>query len=137
MPEQPVLNIQCQTRANIKNAIQMLGQWVLYKRQQDSSLTGQSLGTQLVAGLPGLAYEWWRWLPQEARNEMLSVDDVDQQILRGLSKEFYGPNDKEDYDHLASLFMSARLCDLSKSEEYFCYMQNLLVSSGKSTKQHT
>ena len=44
----------------------------------------------------------------------------------------YGPDDKEDYDHLPSLFMSARLCDLSKSEEYFCYMQNLLVSSGKS-----
>ena len=66
MPEQPVLNIQCQTRANIKNAIQMLGQWVLYKRQQDSSLTGQSFGTQLVACLSSLAYEWWRWLPQEA-----------------------------------------------------------------------
>ena len=28
--------------------------------------------------------------------------------------------------------MSARLCDLSKSEDYFCYMQNRLVSLGKS-----
>ena len=77
MPEQPVLNIQCQTRADIKNAIQMLGQWVLYKKHQDSNLTGQILGTQLVVGLSGLAFEWWRWLPQEARNEMLSVDDDD------------------------------------------------------------
>ena len=66
MPEQPVLNIQCQTRADIKNAIQMLGQWVLYKKHQDNNLTGQSLGTQLVVGLSGLAFEWWRWLPQEA-----------------------------------------------------------------------
>ena len=30
--------------------------------------------------------------------------------------------------------MSPRLCDLSRSEEYFCYMQNLLVSSGKSSE---
>ena len=51
MLEQPVLNIQCQTRADIKNAIQMLGQWVLYKIQHDSSLTGKSLGRQLVVGL--------------------------------------------------------------------------------------
>ena len=107
-------------------------QWVLYKKHQDSNHTGQSLGMQLVAGLSGLAFEWWRWLPQEARNEMLSADDADQQILQGLSKEFYGSDDKEEYDHLDSLFLSARLCDLSKSEDYFCYMQNLLVSSGKS-----
>ena len=63
---------------------------------------------------------------------MLSTDDAYQQILHGLSKELYGPDDKEYYDNLASLFMSSRLCDLRKSEEYFCYMQNLLVSSGKS-----
>ena len=28
--------------------------------------------------------------------------------------------------------MSARLCNLVQSEEYFCYMQQLLISSGKS-----
>ena len=105
MPEKPILNIQCQTRADIKNAIQMLGQWFLYKIQHDSILTRQILGTQLVAGLSGLAYEWWRWLPQEAQNEMISADE---QILHGLSKEFYGPDDKEYYDHLDSLFMSSR-----------------------------
>ena len=27
--------------------------------------------------------------------------------------------------------MLARLCNLSQAEEYFCYMQNLLISSGK------
>ena len=58
MPEQPVLNIQCQTYADIENAIQMLGQWVLYKKHQDSNLTGQCLGMQLVAGLSDLAFEW-------------------------------------------------------------------------------
>ena len=63
---------------------------------------------------------------------MLSVDDADQQILQGPSKEFYAPDDREYYDQLDSLFMSSRLCDLKKSEDYFCYMQNLLVSSGKS-----
>ena len=77
MPEQLVMNIQCQTGADIKNAIQMLGQWVLYKKHQDSNLTSQSLGMQLVAVLSRLAFEWWRWLPQEARNEMLSADDAD------------------------------------------------------------
>ena len=56
MPKKPVLNIRGQTRADIKNAIQMLGKWVMYKTQQDSILTGQSLGTHLVVGLSGLAY---------------------------------------------------------------------------------
>ena len=87
---------------------------------------------QIIAGLSGLANEWWRWLPQEATNEMLSVEDVDQQILKALGKEFYGAEEREDSEHLASLFMSARLCDLSQSEQYFCYMQQLLISSGKS-----
>ena len=63
MPEQLVLNIQCQPREDIKTAIQMLTQWVLYKRTQDDSLTGQQSAGQLIAGLSGLANEWWRWLP--------------------------------------------------------------------------
>ena len=51
MPEQPVLNIQCQPREEIKTAIQMLTQWVLYKRTKDDSLIGQQLAGQLIAGL--------------------------------------------------------------------------------------
>ena len=63
---------------------------------------------------------------------MLSTEDIYQQILRDLGKEFYGSDEREDSEHLASLFMSARLCNLSQSEEYLCYMQKLLISSGKS-----
>ena len=37
-------------------------------------------------------------------------------------------------NRLAYLFMSARICDLNKSEEYFCYMQKLLISSGNANK---
>ena len=132
MPEQPVLNIQCQLREDIKTAIQMLTQWVLYKRTQDDSLTGQQLVGQLIAGLSGLANEWWRWLPQEARNEILLAPDADQQLLAALGKEFYGSNEREDSEYLASLFMSTRLRDLSQSEQYFCYMQRLLISFRKS-----
>ena len=62
---------------------------------------------------------------------MLSAEDVDQQILKALGKEFYGFDECEDYEHLASLFMSARLYNLAQSEEYFCYMKQLLISSGK------
>ena len=40
MPHQPVLNIQCQPRDDIKTAIQMLGQWMLYKRTHNDTLTG-------------------------------------------------------------------------------------------------
>ena len=65
---------------------------------------------------------------------MLNAEDVDQQILTSLGKEFYGPDENEYYEHLASLFMSARICDLNKSEEYFCYMQKLLISSGNADK---
>ena len=123
MPDQPILNIQCQSRDDIKMAIQMLGQWTLYKRTQNDTLSGQQLVGQIIAGLLGLANDWWRWLPQEARNEMLSAEDVDQQILKALGKEFYGLDEREDCQHLASLFMSARLCNLAESEEYFGYMQ--------------
>ena len=41
MPDQPVLNIQCHSREDIKNAIQLLFHWTLYKRTQDSTITGQ------------------------------------------------------------------------------------------------
>ena len=110
----------------------MLGKWTLYKRTKNDTLTGQQLARQIIAGLSGLANEWWRWLPQEARNEMFSAEDADQQILKASGKEFYGSKEREDSEHLASLFMSARLCDLAQSEQYFCYMQQLLISSGKS-----
>ena len=66
MPDQLVLNIQCQSHNDIKTAIQMLGQWTLYKRAKDDTLTGQQLAGQIITGLLGLANEWWRWLPQEA-----------------------------------------------------------------------
>ena len=65
---------------------------------------------------------------------MLNAWDANQQILTALGKEFYGPDENEDYEHLASLFMSARICDLNKSEEYFYYMQKLLISSGNVDK---
>ena len=48
MPDQPVLNIQCQSRDDIKMAIQMLGQWTLYKRTQDNTLIGQQLAGQII-----------------------------------------------------------------------------------------
>ena len=122
MPEQPVLNIQCQSRSQIKDAITMMFHWAVYKRMQDPTITGQTLGAQIVAGLSGLANDWWRWLPQEARNELLNANDADQQILLALGKEFHGADDVDDSDHLASLYMSAHLCDLSQEETYFCYM---------------
>ena len=86
IPDQPILNIQCQSQEDIKIAIQMLGQWTLYKRTQNDTFSGQQLAGQIVAGLSGLANDWWRWLLQEARNEMLSAEDADQQILKALGK---------------------------------------------------
>ena len=65
---------------------------------------------------------------------MLNATDTDQQILTVLGKEFYGPKENEYYEHPASLFMSARIYDLNKSEEYFCYMQKLLISFGNVDK---
>ena len=54
---------------------------------------------------------------------MLLAKDADQQILKSLGKEFHGADDHDDSEHLASLFMSAELCDLSQAEAYFYYMQ--------------
>ena len=58
----------------------MLGQWTLYKRTQNDTLTGQQMVGQIIAGFSGLANEWWRWIPQEAINEMLSTEDADQHL---------------------------------------------------------
>jgi hypothetical protein len=65
---------------------------------------------------------------------MLVDNDVDQQILSAINRQLYGPNDEEECDHLASSFMSQRLCDLEQHEKYFCYMQNLLITSGNVDK---
>ena len=86
MPDQLVLNIQCQSCTQIRSAIQLLLNWVLYKRTQDNTITGQKLALQLVAGFSGLASEWWRWIPQESREEMLNAEDADQQIFTALGK---------------------------------------------------
>ena len=45
---------------------------------------------------------------------MLSAKDANQKILKALGKEFYGPDEREDYEHLVSLFMLARLLTLQK-----------------------
>ena len=64
---------------------------------------------------------------------MLLANDADQQILKALGKQFHGDDQIDDTEHLSSLFMSARLCNLSQAEAYFCYMQKLLIQSGKAT----
>ena len=62
---------------------------------------------------------------------MLNVDDADQQILQALGREFHGADDHDESDHMDSLYISARLCDLSQAEAYFYYMQRLLIYLGK------
>ena len=86
MPKHPVLNIQCQSREEIKTAITLLFHWTTAQRTKNSSLTGQYLGSLIVVGLSGLAYDWWHFLPAEAKNEMLLANDADQQILKALGK---------------------------------------------------
>ena len=65
-------------------------------------------------GFYGLVAKWWCWVPQEKRNEMLGANGVDDQILKALGRLFYGLEDDEDYDHIISIFMSKRLCNLSQ-----------------------
>jgi len=77
LPEQPVLNIQCQSRAEIKDALQILTNWVTYKKTQDASYTPQYLALQLVAGFSGLAFEWWRWLLTETKQDILRAEDAE------------------------------------------------------------
>ena len=68
-------------------------------------MTGQYLGSLIVSGLSGLASDWWHFLPAEARNEMLLANDVDQQILKALGKQFHADDQIDDTEHLSSLFM--------------------------------
>jgi len=83
-----------------------------------------------VAGFFGLAYEWWRWLPTETKHEILNAEDADMQVLQALSTQFYCSADHQDLEHLASIYMSQRLCDISMHEKYFCDIQRLLIESG-------
>jgi len=107
-----------------------LTNWVTYKKTQDASYTTQYLALQLIAGFSGLAFEWWRWLLTETKQDILRAEDADVQLLKALSTQFYGSEDHQDPEHLASLFMSQRLCDLSQHEKYLCDMQRLLIESG-------
>ena len=81
--------------------------WTIAQRTKDSSLTGQYLGSLIIAGVSGLASDWWEHLPAEGRNELLISNDADQQILKALGKQFYGEDHQDDADHLDSLLMSA------------------------------
>ena len=62
IPDHPVLNIQCQSRDEIKTALTLLFNWTIAQRTKDPSLMGQYLGNLIVAGLSGLVAEWWRHL---------------------------------------------------------------------------
>ena len=83
MPHQPMLNIQCQSHAQMRTAVQLLSNWVLYKTTHDNTINFQQLALQLVAGFSGLALEWWYWIPQESKEEMINAD---QQIRTALGK---------------------------------------------------
>ena len=117
-----MININCQTRDESISAIQLLCHWTIAQRLKNASLTGQHLGGMIVAGFSGLTSDWWENIPANARNAMLFADDGDQQILKALSKKFHGEDEIDERDHYASLFMTARLCNLAHVEEYFCYM---------------
>ena len=58
LPDQPMLNIQCQHMKEIREAIHLLSNWVTYKKTQDASLTPQYLAIHLVMGFARLAFEW-------------------------------------------------------------------------------
>ena len=127
------MNIDCQSRDAIHDSLNLLFHWTLSKKAQNPEISGQQIAILLVTGLTGLANEWWRWLPQRVRDDILNSDDADQQLLKSLASQFHGGDDEDDADHLSSLFMSARLCNLSQADEYFCYMQKLLIHSGKAS----
>ena len=133
MPEHPILNIDCPSRDAIHDYLNLLFHWSLAKKAQNPGITGQQIATLLITGLTGLANEWWRWLSQRERYEILNGEDADQQLLKALASQFHGGDDEDDADHLQSIYMSARLCDLSQADEYFCYMQKLLIRAGKAS----
>jgi len=86
MLEQHVLNIACQNRVEIRDVIQLLGNWVTYKKTQDLVTTPQQITFQLVVGFSSLAHEWWQWFPQETRNEMLAKTYVEEKILSTIGR---------------------------------------------------
>ena len=116
--DEPLLNIKCQLRSEIRD--------VIHRRFIHSTIFSNSSCNWIFM----TAQEWRRWLPSKTKQDFLNAGDPDQQILKSLGAQFVGPKKKHNSDHLGSLFMSKILCNLNLHEQYFYYMHKLLITSG-------
>jgi hypothetical protein len=57
-------------------------------------------------GFTGHVANWWRWLSQHSKYDMLRDTKEYEAILQALTKQFYGIEVSTDAKHVASLFMS-------------------------------
>ena len=101
-----VLNIKCKKISEIKEAIETLYNWAIWKKSQDYSVTPQYIAIHLVVGSTRLTYEGWRWLLVETHQEMIDALNAETQVLQALGKQFYGLDDHEDLKHLRFFLLS-------------------------------
>jgi hypothetical protein len=80
------------------------------------------MATQIINGFTCHAATWWRWLSEQAKDDMLRVPKINELILQAPTTQFYGTKVAIDAKDAASLFMSQILCALSHHENNFCYM---------------
>jgi hypothetical protein len=73
----------------------------------------------------------WRWILEQAKDDMLRDPKEDEVVLQAFTIQFYGIEVETYAEPASSLFMSHRLCDLSHHEKYLCYMQKLIIESRK------
>jgi len=110
MPDQPIINLDCQSRQEIKNALQLLFNRVVHNKVQDTMLTSKYLATQLIAGFIRLVHDSWRLLQEATKNGILNSSTVDNDLIIALGHQFL--DEQDDYEHMISLFFSERLCNL-------------------------
>jgi hypothetical protein len=133
MPSHLVINIGCQKPKELEDYFQLLGNWVIAKRASDDTMIVRYVAILITSCFICLAWDWWRWLLIETKEEILNSPTIDSNLIISLSNQFYGFGLGIDYDHLDSLFMSQILGHLAYHKQYYCYILRTLF--GKKSKQ--
>ncbi|KAH9328950.1 hypothetical protein KI387_001058, partial [Taxus chinensis] len=116
--------LDCSTPEQIKELIHGIIGWensqlLLYRKDP------RVIIEVIVNGFVGIVKEWWDVNPHHYE----ILDGGYASLTVALIQEFLGTVDNDKLRN-TTLFLKARLCDMSRIKEYQCYMQKLYYNSG-------
>jgi hypothetical protein len=84
MPDHTIINIGCQTPKEMKDSFQLLGNWTIAKRASYDTITIRYVVIVIDFGFTILAWDCWRWLPIETKEEILNSFIVESDLIVAL-----------------------------------------------------